>query len=53
MRNVQAPQVQKYSPGDAVIVMNENKLPTEIFWIMTATSLATFGILVAAYQLLF
>lgn len=51
MHNVQAPP--KVSPGDAATVMNRDKLPARIVWIMTATALATFGILVAAYQVLF
>lgn len=53
MLNVQEPQAPKHSPEDAAAGINKRKLPARIVWIMTATALATFGFLVAAYNLLF
>ncbi len=53
MRKIQVPDASPYSCRDAAKVVNRHQLPARIIWIMMVTALATFGILVAGYKLLF
>ena len=53
MRKVQVLETGRYSHRDQPTVVNTNELPAGIIWIMIVTALATFGVLVAGYELLF